>query len=318
MAVYLATASDRLPTSVIYPGTEYGFDLKSHVVRHNKGLMKMVRDRSSGSTKFRDTRTADAMTKLVAHMRTIDTPDVNAIFVQEASSRGGSEIELAHLLTSYFDEVVIVKVARRQDQLMSSQMVQFAKMWKAEPITLDLEQFVSTANFDVDYLDLDRTLSRWESVSSNYPNIRYEFVPFLESDPGTENLHFRFFHVTGLHEMPRDVLTAGVRLNGSLGHDEIVELMRYKSLNARWGWIPGLSKFLRNRHSLAKADSRSDIREKEWNVSPESAPSVWRVDEREATKFLASFRESNRRFLARVPRHGLDDDWNEWASSVGV
>jgi hypothetical protein len=258
------------------------------------------------------------MTKLATHMRTIDAPEVNAIFVNEASSRDGSEIELAHLLTSYFDEVVIVKVARRQDQLMSSQMVQFAKMWKAEPITLDLEQFVSTVKFNVDYLDLDRTLAHWESVSSDYPNIRYEFVPFLERDPGTENLHFRFFHVTGLREMPRDVLTAGVRFNGSLGQEEIVELVRYKSLNARWGWIPGLSTILRNRHSLTKADSRSEIRAKEGQVSSEAAPSVWRVDERDATKFLASYRESNRRFLARVSRHGLDDDWNEWASSVGA
>jgi hypothetical protein len=318
MAVYLASAGDRLPPAVIYPGVDYGFDVVSNIVRHNKGLLNMKRSDGAVTKTFRDRSTDEAMSNLAAHMRTLDLPEVSAVFVQENLSRAGAEIELAKLLTTYFDEVVLVKVARRQDQLMSSQMVQFAKRWKALPTTLDLEDFVSYAKFDAAYLDLDHTLSTWEAVADEHPNIRYEFIPFLESDPGTENLHFRFFEVTGLTGMPRNVLKEGVRINGSLGHDEIVGLVRYKKLNARWGWIPGLSAVLKARHDRLKDESGNAIRRRTRRNPTEEAPRVWRINEHDAAKFLASFRDSNRRFLDRVPRHGLGDSWNEWASSVGA
>jgi len=318
MAVYLASAGERLPPGVIYPGVDYGFDVVSNVVRHNKGLLGMESSDGSETNVFRNLSTAEAMSNLAAHMRTLDLPEVNAVFVQENLSRAGAEIELAKLLTNYFDEVVLVKVARRQDQLMSSQMVQFAKRWKALPTTLDLEEFISHAKFDAAYLDLDHTLSTWEAVADEHPNIRYEFIPFLESDPGTENLHFRFFEATGLTGMPRNVLKEGVRINGSLGHDEIVGLVRYKKLNARWGWIPGLSAVLKARHDRLKDESGNAIRRRTRRNPTEEAPRVWRINEHDAAQFLASFRDSNRRFLDRVPRHGLGDSWNEWASSVGA
>jgi hypothetical protein len=315
MVKFMNTALDRLPSTVIYPGEDLGFRSHFKAMRHNWDLSRLNIDKGSGRPSFVRPETATAMENLVAHMRGMEEKEVSAVFVCESLSRVSQEIEMSSLLSEYFDEVVIVKIARKQDDLLASVIVQHAKSWTKRPNTLSWKKFSSQAA-EIDFMNFEQSLSRWEAVAANYPSVRYEFIPFLETDPGTENLLRRFFAVTKLTGMPEGVLKPGLRINGSIGASAAEKLVSYKRWNRLVGWIPRVREIFLAKHAEVLRQALSEISSHSRKNEHEDPASSWKIDPQGCREILAHYLPSNRSFVTRVNQNGLTDEWQAWAVSV--
>jgi hypothetical protein len=317
MVKYMNAAGDRLPPNVLYPGEEFGFHSQFKTMRHNWDLARVKIDKASGRVSFFNPETAPAMDNLLAHMRGLDHEEVSAVFVCESLSRDSQEIEMAGLLRGYFDEVVIVKVARKQDDLLASVMVQSAKSWRKEARSLDWRKFSSRTS-KPDFMDFDQSLARWEKEKPENPGVRYEFVPFLETDPGTENLLRRFFTVTHLTDMPEGVIKPGLRINSSIPAAAVKKLVAYKKWDHVLGWIPPIRVRLAARHHALSLQSLLEMKASGLSSEGTQPVSVWRIDAQGCEQILNHYRPSNQTFVNRVDQHGLVAEWQAWARAAGV
>jgi hypothetical protein len=315
MVNFMNAAKGRLPSNVIYPGEDFGFRSHFKAMRHNWDLSRVNIDKASGSPSFVRPETATAMENLVAHMRGMEEEEVSAVFVCESLSRASQEIEMSALLSEYFDEVVIVKIARKQDDLLASVIVQYAKSWTKRPNSLSWKKFSSQAA-SIDFMDFEQSLSRWEAVEANYPSVRYEFIPFLESDPGTENLLRRFFEVTQLTGMPEGVIKPGLRINSSIGASAVEKLVSFKRWDRLVGWIPKVHETFLAKHAEVSRQALTEISSHSRKNDNDDPVRVWRINPQGCREILAHYLPSNRSFVTRVNQNGLTDEWHAWAVSV--
>lgn len=318
MVSYMTQAAGQLPGNVIYPGTEFGFRSPFDVMRHNMDFGNVKIDSKTGRVRFQMKTTEDAVTQLVQHMRSLDFEEVSALFICENLSRQSREIDLASLLSEYFDEVVIVKVTRKQDDLLASTIMQFTKKWDSEyPPSLNPKHY-TTWGRTPDYMNYAESLSHWQAVQATLPKVRYEFVPYLSSDPGTEDLTHRFFTAVDFPDMPKGILKPHKRINSGLDAATIKKLVFIKKLGRTFASVPKIETFLHTKFKAAIEQGRRDVEKASRAGGAHTQPPVWRMKPRDRKRILDHYHPSNSAFFEQVEKNGITADWDAWASEIGI
>jgi len=306
---YLTTATtDRqLPDHILYPTGDLWFGRSGAIVRQRAELERLI-ERDA------DAELSSALARVGAELRARGAEHATALFVIET---GGARLD-PHRTTAAFaphvDEVVYVVMARPQTTAVTSIVAQRAKMWDGERASLDPRIHVERGDLDIRWLDYDALMTKWMPSATEH---RLIMLPFLEGDQGTFRGIQRLFDALDLGTAPPARGIEGRRIHPTFSREGMQALVDLKNRAHRWGWVPGTA--ARTEAQFRELVTVYHAAAIGGGVDPSGRPyRPWRLDEAERDWVASYFRAANERFVDRVDRAHLVNEWEQWAQEAGV
>ncbi|MDO9590942.1 MAG: hypothetical protein Q7J04_07360 [Microcella sp.] len=306
---YLTTAAgDRtLPDTVLFPMGDLWFGRTGAIVRQRAELERLI-DRDA------DAELTSALSRIGDQLRSRGGDHAAAIFVIET---GGARLDPQRTTAAFaphVDEVVYVVMARPQTTAVTSIVAQRAKMWDGERASLDPRQHLDRGDLDIRWLDYDALMTKWMPTAGEH---RLVMLPFLEGDQGTYRAIQRLFHALELGSAPAARGIEGRRIHPTFSREGMQSLVELKNRAHRWRRLPGAASRLEAQ--FREAITAYHAAAIGGGVDPSGRPyRPWRLDDGDRSWVAERFRAANERFLARVDRTDLEQEWADWARAAGV
>jgi hypothetical protein len=316
LARYLTVAESRgeLPANVIYPIGDLWFDRRENIVKQLgqlRSVDKLDRSTLDPSNFSAEVAAVDsALARVGAVLR--ERGNATAIFIVETAGRDTTPAALRSWFTPHFDTVTFVTMARRQDLSVPSMIAQRVKDFGFLQATLDPRDFVVAEYSFLATIDYALLRDEWST-----PDSPLRVIPYLEGEQGSMAMISRFFRYFDLGEPATVRGIEGKRVHPTFSRTGLEALIAIKRSTRRFRWLPGMQARMRARfdtvwkvyyHAAATGGLEPSGRHfAAFSLSPEE--SSWVLDR---------FSESNARLSREIDRTGLEAEWEQWFSGIGM
>ncbi len=312
LARYLTLASEKLAQQgVLYPSGDLWFDETRRIVKHHQlqsGPFDSNRQLVDTMTKLGEIARAKAAQNSLFVSTTI--------FVAETSSATlHTPRDLGDFLLQYFDEVLVVFFARRQDKAMASLIAQRIKDFNNPGMSLQYADYVESEKAFLASIDYSALLEKWTFGTQRS---RLIVVPYVENERDLMASAVRFLDVLGIEAppVPSPALREN-RFNPTFSEVGLRELAKVKKPAGRFSFAsPSAEK---RRHIFDEVTKKHHQIAHGTSDPMGDAPFVpWSLSAAEKKQVLGDFAESNRRFLEIVDQGEFTDLWARWLADDQV
>lgn len=237
---------------------------------------------------------------LAAELRSIDSPEITVVFVEEALSRRTSPDRLTAELLKRFDSVDYFFVARAQRFIVPSAISQRIKM-RSYPKVWDyrVSAFLGVPNLASQF-DYANVYERWAPKDKR---VRLFAVPFLESDRGTQNLFYRILETVGISASLGEPVRRAINVTPSRFEIRAISLYKRATLRISRDGLPRGSARRRAFETMSEFFTRiaRTVKSPRWEVTPS-----------ELVDIVEHYRAANSTFLGLLGASGRSTDWKRW------
>jgi len=298
----------------VYPLGDLWFGTTSKgTSRQASELGKFVGGQKGAPETFAHDGVHDAIARVAHSLR--EGPEVGvstAVFIAETVTARGPVDLLQRAFTDYFDEVIFVMFARRQDKAAASVLSQLVKTPHLPDTNLDPHRRKSFKGVPFGEYNHLRNYQRWVTGPENY---RLVVVPYLENEQGSFNSIERFYQAAGLGHPVALLGIEGRRIHPTFSLEGLTALVGVKKSAQRWKWIPGSREYFAARFREITRVYLESARSA--GLEPSGRKFVpWQLSSEDARWVLDIFEPGNRELLEIVRDGQFSDAWDQWEEAL--
>lgn len=312
-----ATTAGILPSNVVYPTNPLWFPASGNITKHGQladFLFPGGRHDLGRKTEIRDPQQVEnKVREVAAAAAALPVSTANAVFISETLANRNRIELMAGLLTSSFDEVVLVLSVRSPVEAARSLLVHKIKDWRSDQVEFDLYGMLQGTDGSLSY-NYQRMISRWREL----PGVTVVLTPYFEDEPDGYAVVDRFMDIVTGTPAPRLGDDFGSRrIHPSLPLKSLERLVTLKKLKLRFGGIPIFGTLVHKLFTRTLSTDRDKVVRAGFGART-AASGDWVISDDERSRILDLYGDLGGDLRSALGKDANKSDWQAWFTAVGL